>query len=175
MSPPQIHILLWKICYHLGGQQLVPRRAQVPLGGCVCPTWWGREGRQAWLKRPCWHPRTPRQLGAMGASRVVLGEVGAGQCGFSQQGSAAVLPDASCVGWGSPVAQAVLLGHWGGTPPPAESSQPQNLGQHSHMATGGKGLGDAGGSVLLNCFTINDTDYVTSVTSCFILNTFACR
>lgn len=29
--------------------------------------------------------------------------------------------------------------------------------------------------MLLNCFAISDTDSVTSVTSCFILNTFACR
>lgn len=35
--------------------------------------------------------------------------------------------------------------------------------------------GDTGGLVIPNYFAISDTSSVTSVTSCFILNTFACR
>lgn len=35
--------------------------------------------------------------------------------------------------------------------------------------------GDTGGSVMPSYLAISDTSSVTSVTSCFILNTFACR
>lgn len=49
-------------------------------------------------------------------------------------------------------------GHWGGTLHPAESPWHQNPWQSSRIATGGEGVGGSGGSVLLNCFPISDTD-----------------
>lgn len=58
--------------------------------------------------------------------------------------------------------------------PPPQVSQPSCGGRALVLQPVGR-EGDAGGSLLLKCFAISDTGSVTSVTSCFILNTFACR
>lgn len=58
--------------------------------------------------------------------------------------------------------------------PPPQVPQPSCGGRALVLQPVGR-EGDAGGSLLLKYFAISDTGSVTSVTSCFILNTFACR
>lgn len=125
------------------------------------------------------------QLEAMGTSRALLGRSGSRArvaffgkdlCSAPRgllrwvamrwQGGAALPPE-----WWS-LAVATEGGHY---TPPKNVPDTKVWGSALTLQLVVKGVGDTGDSMLRNCFAISGTDSVTSVTSCFILNTFACR